>query len=1003
MNPEHLCKPPVLRTIPTASTNILFAYDQQQIVEDCGQNDVVSRPSLFWSKTSEGNSSSSPSAGCDSSTNSEIHTSFICNGVASVPPCATSLSQSYSKDSEDAKTPHVNTNAEQTYSSGGPSGSTWGTGSTELPNPRHFDRITARHMRFPPSESWIPALNSCFATERCETSHLNVQKFGPADSSFLGIPSSPEMTCLRQGEKPSFLCRNPSEHSNSSYTDPLINSSSGVQNSLSFFSPPAGLARTIEDPENPAVQSHLRDYRDEKHLSLQSINPPCPTTDLHMNHVGSPACVGFSTGNVSRGLESPEYSASLTESHSLFSSELIGITDGYKIPSIGYFPQPYGTGTMMQGTSPHLFLDSRTADTPLETGQENQQQQHQQQQQQQHQQQQQGHAKPPYSYISLITMAIQNSPVRMCTLSEIYQFIIDLFPYYRQHQQRWQNSIRHSLSFNDCFVKVSRSPDKPGKGSYWTLHPESGNMFENGCYLRRQKRFKDPKRESVRRSQRISATDSSSSLRKNTELLSPPLKRGDTDGTIEDDTPSSICEDSYSPGGKEKNYNNSSYTKEHEHSFDCDVKANSSPETSQPILFEAEYPSTGLATNNPVANPIGTTSPFGYNLQRYGSDVPLVNPSPIAVLSDLGNGPHYSQDSTNISEEINCTTSLLRSTNRPVTWSSIQDGWNKSFPAYTCLGASVSQEVPYSCYPKNYSVAGMDRLLISTQPPLVGYPPFYSGPQGYSSLYPYSSYPEVQSGRNSLLQQQLENQLFFNCSARRAKPVNSSSDDAKYSDYPVHSDGCSESDEHVFDRIRVPQGAPPNELAVFPPNVPSSTSVEKLKDSLRSEYEVQSDTVSVNLKRTRLSVETTCPKPAKRSMSTCAPDSELVIRSSEIGLLKHEVGYANGIKIKDPRLFASFNQVNSCTEFCWFPESYQLHQEMQSDERTSSGKTPDVCQADSANSTFSIDRLMHRRYQAMHEEALSTIRFAAKETGNGDSIPRVLSAVPGSTFSTSSC
>ena len=105
------------------------------------------------------------------------------------------------------------------------------------------------------------------------------------------------------------------------------------------------------------------------------------------------------------------------------------------------------------------------------------------------------HAKPPYSYISLITMGIQNSPNKMCTLSEIYQFIMDLFPFYRQNQQRWQNSIRHSLSFNDCFVKVPRSPDRPGKGSYWTLHPDSGNMFENGCYLRRQKRFKCGKKE----------------------------------------------------------------------------------------------------------------------------------------------------------------------------------------------------------------------------------------------------------------------------------------------------------------------------------------------------------------------------------------------------------------------------------------------------------------------------------------------------------------------------
>ncbi|XP_073348963.1 hepatocyte nuclear factor 3-beta-like isoform X1 [Pagrus major] len=100
------------------------------------------------------------------------------------------------------------------------------------------------------------------------------------------------------------------------------------------------------------------------------------------------------------------------------------------------------------------------------------------------------HAKPPYSYISLITMAIQQSGSKMLTLNEIYQWIMDLFPFYRQNQQRWQNSIRHSLSFNDCFIKVPRLPDKPGKGSFWALHPDSGNMFENGCYLRRQKRFK---------------------------------------------------------------------------------------------------------------------------------------------------------------------------------------------------------------------------------------------------------------------------------------------------------------------------------------------------------------------------------------------------------------------------------------------------------------------------------------------------------------------------------
>lgn len=132
------------------------------------------------------------------------------------------------------------------------------------------------------------------------------------------------------------------------------------------------------------------------------------------------------------------------------------------------------------------------------------------------------HAKPPYSYISLITMAIQNNHTRMLTLSEIYQFIMDLFPFYRQNQQRWQNSIRHSLSFNDCFVKIPRTPDKPGKGSFWTLHPDSGNMFENGCYLRRQKRFKDDKKEAIRQ---LHKSPSHSSL----EATSPTGKKDHDD------------------------------------------------------------------------------------------------------------------------------------------------------------------------------------------------------------------------------------------------------------------------------------------------------------------------------------------------------------------------------------------------------------------------------------------------------------------------------------------
>uniref|UniRef100_A0A8D0L6D0 Forkhead box I1 n=1 Tax=Sphenodon punctatus TaxID=8508 RepID=A0A8D0L6D0_SPHPU len=99
--------------------------------------------------------------------------------------------------------------------------------------------------------------------------------------------------------------------------------------------------------------------------------------------------------------------------------------------------------------------------------------------------------RPPYSYSALIAMAIHGAPDKRLTLSQIYQYVADNFPFYNKSKAGWQNSIRHNLSLNDCFKKMPRDEDDPGKGNYCTLDPNCEKMFDNGNFRRKRKRKSD--------------------------------------------------------------------------------------------------------------------------------------------------------------------------------------------------------------------------------------------------------------------------------------------------------------------------------------------------------------------------------------------------------------------------------------------------------------------------------------------------------------------------------
>ncbi|XP_012686391.2 forkhead box protein O1-A [Clupea harengus] len=90
------------------------------------------------------------------------------------------------------------------------------------------------------------------------------------------------------------------------------------------------------------------------------------------------------------------------------------------------------------------------------------------------------------SYADLITKAIESSPEKRLTLSQIYDWMVKSVPYFKDKGDSnssagWKNSIRHNLSLHSRFVRVQN--EGTGKSSWWMLNPEGG---KNGKSPRRR-------------------------------------------------------------------------------------------------------------------------------------------------------------------------------------------------------------------------------------------------------------------------------------------------------------------------------------------------------------------------------------------------------------------------------------------------------------------------------------------------------------------------------------
>lgn len=91
----------------------------------------------------------------------------------------------------------------------------------------------------------------------------------------------------------------------------------------------------------------------------------------------------------------------------------------------------------------------------------------------------------------MIAQSILKNESNKSTLADIYEYMEKRFSSLERRGTGWRNCVRHTLSLNECFIKLHRPEN--GRSCNWAIYPSYYETFTRGDYRKRRAFRKRPR------------------------------------------------------------------------------------------------------------------------------------------------------------------------------------------------------------------------------------------------------------------------------------------------------------------------------------------------------------------------------------------------------------------------------------------------------------------------------------------------------------------------------